>query len=86
MRLTRYDIGRDIYVLPPDAPEGVSAIQTLGRFEDRDQPKRSKVPFKDLLICGACEREVAEDYTFCPDCGQRLKEEESDRGRDQSHS
>ena len=78
-RLTRYDIGRDIYVIKPDAPEGVSAIQKLGRFEDRDEPRRSKLPFSDDLVCDKCGRKVAEDYVFCPDCGQRLiKEDDAD--------
>lgn len=76
MRLTRYDYGRDIYVIPPEAPEGVSAIQALGRLEDRDEPRRSKLPFSDDLVCDKCGRKVAEDYVFCPDCGQRLIKED----------
>lgn len=73
-RLTRYDYGRDIYIIPPNAPEGISHIQRLGYYEDRDTPKRYKQPFTDDYICDCCRREVSEDYVFCPECGQRLME------------
>ena len=77
-RLTKYDIGRDIYVIKPDAPEGVSAIQKLGVYEDRDEARRSKLPFSDMLVCDKCGRAVDIDFCFCPDCGQRLIEEKND--------
>lgn len=82
-RLTRYDYGRGIYIIPPNAPEGVSHIQRLGMYEDRDTVKVSILPFADEIVCGVCDRVVAEDYNFCPDCGQRLKEAD-DGGSEES--
>lgn len=28
-------------------------------------------------VCGACDEEIESDYTYCPDCGQKINWEES---------
>ena len=56
MRLTTYDIGRDIYVIKPDAPQG-QIIQRLGRFEDMCESHEAD----DDNVCPYCGREVVDD-------------------------
>lgn len=28
-------------------------------------------------VCGACDEEIESDYTYCPDCGQKINWEET---------
>lgn len=79
-RLTKYDTVRNCYVIRPDAKQG-EHIQRLGMYEDRDEVKEPYVcgkMFSDYPVyrCPTCKKLVDEDlkFTFCPSCGQRLKE------------
>lgn len=79
MRITEYDYIRKIYVIKPDAPQGIH-IQKLGELEDRDEKK--DVVFKrtdggggHVLACPKCENVLPSEIiesNFCPFCGQKL--------------
>lgn len=72
-RLTEYDEVRHIYRLKVDCNQGEN-IQKLGMYEGRDEP----LPFQDYqeqMQCQKCNYIFLDDYySFCPRCGQRLKE------------
>lgn len=55
----------DIGLTPPEIME----------LSERDMRKRVEIN-AGVPICPVCGRRVARCYDFCPDCGQRLKQEE----------
>ena len=72
MRLTRYDYGRDIYVIPPEAPEGVSAIQALGRLEDRDEPCHSAMTWYVTSAAARLQKIMSSVLTVVRDLSKRM--------------
>lgn len=74
-RITKFDMVRKCYVVLPEAPQG-QAIQRLGMYEDRDDPKRNTYEDGNGGIsneCGACGMPVSASDNFCCYCGQRLR-------------
>ena len=80
-RLTKYDATRGCYVMRPDARQGDN-IQRLGLYEDRDEVCMPCSDGGKIIRCGGCNGIIPVEneklYTFCPWCGQRLREDDPD--------
>ena len=73
-RITKWDEVRECYVIDPDSTQ--NHIQRLGELEDKDEVKEIEAADNGQYICPTCR--VVKDggwwHTFCPICGQRLRE------------
>ena len=49
--------------------------EQIRELKERDMRKRVEIN-AGVPICPVCGRRVVRCYDFCPDCGQRLKQEE----------
>ena len=49
--------------------------EQITELKERDMRKRVEIN-AGVPICPVCGRRVVRCYDFCPDCGQRLKQEE----------
>ena len=69
-----HDVRLRLEELKPYEDTGLTP-EEITELKERDMRKRVEIN-AGVPICPVCGRRVVRCYDFCPDCGQRLKQEE----------